>query len=165
MQAIVTRFARTAAFAAIAMVLAATAAPAFAGSNAARPTKVSWAGVTFDRPQALARWLEQRGATYVVWASRHPGASAIIERDAPAPTAPNLPAISPRASTGGIGTTDIAVVLFVLAIFCAAPAFLPRPVAATRFGGRLLPLTEHRLVLGSVGVAIAAGALLSAYAG
>jgi hypothetical protein len=164
MQAIVTRFARTAAFAAIAMVLVATAAPAFAGSNAARPTQVSWAGLTFDRPQALARWLEQRGASYVVWASRHPGASAIVERDAPAPTAPNLPAISPRAS-GGIGTTDIAVALLVLAIVCAAPAFLPRPVAATRFGGHLLPLTEHRLVLGAVGVAIAAGALLSAYAG
>jgi hypothetical protein len=166
MHAIVTCFARTAALASIAMVLfaTATAAPAFAGSKAAHPAQVSWAGLTFHQPQALARWLAQRGADYVTWAARHPRARAIIERDAPAPTAPNLPVISPRAS-GGIGTTGIAVALLALAILCAAPAFLPRPIAATRFGGRLLPLTEHRLVLCAVGAAIAAGALLSAYAG
>ena len=165
MQAIVSRFARTAALASVVTMLFATAAPAFAGSTAAHPAEVSWAGVIFHQPQALARWLAQRGANYVTWAALHPRARAIIERDAPAPTAPNLPVISPRGSTGGIGTTEIAVALFLLAIVCAAPAFLPKPVAATRLDGRLLPLVEHRLAVVAAAAAIGLGALLSAYAG
>jgi hypothetical protein len=140
-----------------------SASTASAAGTVASPTQLSWAGQTFQRPQELAHWLQQRGGRYVVWAARHPRGRAIIERDVPALSPPNLPALTPAASGGRTATFAIATALFILAAVCVITALVPKPIAVSRFGGRLLPLAEHRLVLLATGAAIGVGALLSAY--
>jgi hypothetical protein len=143
---------------------------ALAGSTA-RPVAalagepgLQWGGRTFARPQALAQWLSERGGDYTGWARRHPHARAIIEKDQVVPPAPALPEITDHGASAHGVTRTLEYVLLVIAALCFSVALLPRRLAATQFDGRLLPLSEHRVLVVTAGVAIALGAIVSGFA-
>jgi hypothetical protein len=147
-----------------AVVLLCALVSPWSAAAAPRPKVLQWGGQSFARPQLLAAWLTEHGGSYTAWAARHPRARAIVEHDQPGYSAPRLPELRTPASSDSSARGTIIAVLIALAAACFAVALLPTVFAANHFGGRLLVVARHRLLLVGVASAIGVGALLSTVA-
>jgi uncharacterized protein YfaQ (DUF2300 family) len=156
------------------IVGALTVAAAPSAFAAGRPQAIHWGHRAYSSRAPLASWLSAHGASYPIWARRHPVGAAIVEhrplppkppRTAPqAPPRPKPPAHempAPRQPSGSrISVASVRYVLLVLAalvmLAAAAPAALVRP------GGRGAWLsTTRRTYVFALGLSVCVGVLIA----
>ncbi len=111
---------------------------------------VQWAGRTFTSVEELAGWLRVRGESYEQWATAHPRAAAVLEREVahPAPA----PRTTPAPAPGGVSSFTVGLaVAGTLAVLLILIATVPVPGA---LDWRLEP---RRLELAFFGLAVLVG--------
>lgn len=151
--------------------------------SAVAARSIAWGGRVFSKQADLAAWLRSRGASYSVWAARHPGDRAILEHTATAATGgdnaqaagttgsgvtsanagktatPQASAGSPAGSTSGRSVSWLTIILLALASMTMLAAFAPSVVPVL---GEDVRLTEiHRAYLFAAGLAVSVGVLVA----
>jgi hypothetical protein len=155
------------------VVGALTFAAAPSAPAAGRPQAIHWGHRAYSSRAPLASWLSARGASYPLWARRHPVGAAIVEHR---PLPPEPPRTVPQASSrpkptahevqaprrplgSAISVASVRYVLLVLAalvmLASAAPAALVRPVG----GGAWLSTTRRTYVF-ALGLSVCVGVLI-----
>jgi hypothetical protein len=146
---------------------ASAAAPRAAVEDPPEEIVVIWGGEEHRTRQSLEAWLNTRGASYELWAERHPAAAERIE-SAPGSVAPpaatsvrgaSPPPAEPKWSTPAgrlvLGLLGLGVVLLVLGALFASPLILAVP---PRRAARALHATALE-VAGTGTVALVAAAV------
>jgi hypothetical protein len=125
--------------------------------QAARVPTLEWGGSAHASTDTLARWLDDRGAEYRVWAQRHPSASAWLEGKSLVVTGPRRPPARAIAST----PTDepsrsnflVGVVAAVGAALLVAACSLSLTPLRARYGSRV-PARQSALAAAGGGLLV-----------
>lgn len=156
------------------------AKPVETGSTVAARS-IAWGSRVFSTKADLAAWLRSRGASYSVWATRHPGDRAILEHTTTTATGgsaqaaatgsgatsansgetatPRASAGPPASSTSGSSVSWLTVALLAIASTTMLAALVPSALPVL---GEDVRLTEtHRAYLFAAGLAVSVGVLVA----
>jgi hypothetical protein len=136
----------------VVLLFGAHTAPAIAASAEVVPRRgVSWGEQYHPDRDSLANWLAARGASYAVWAERHPVAAARLEAQGA-----SEPRAAPDSSDLG-GVLLVALALVGIAALALA-WLLALPALSFRLG--LQGAAEHRVDIGLFGFVLLAAAVI-----